>query len=276
MPFIPGTLDAVVTSPTGFGKGPKTFQDIVRKNNFMQRYVKYMQKNETMALEIYRDNKTTMDYSEVFYHFQFPSDSNPEVLYDVVLRFYTTDPAVRKDTTLRNYKIQVFSNSPGFAFQFAYVYYKNGLMIKEFEDHYSPMALNTPPEKSNPLKAVGYDYTVFFALYHLKINPAYLRKTAIQKFGEDLNKFDHKSIPTSDEVYERRSPHDIFGFNKIKKKAARFVNNVEKKVSGVLGFNTSSRKPKKASNTKKTVAKGARATRASKASNGHRKHRYFK
>jgi hypothetical protein len=256
-------LANVVMNPSAFG-GPDTFKNVIAKNKYIEKYNEYMKKNQTVAIEVYRDDNK-MD--EVYYHFQFPSDSNPEVIYDVVILFTSTN---KDDTseTIDRYHIKIFSNSPGFAFQYAYVYNKRDLLVPALVDRFSNAELNTPPDKSNPSKAVGYDYTVFFALYHLKLHPNHLRKAFIKQYGTNISRFNPEDIPTSREVFQRRSPAQLLSFGKIKKKSKSFVEHTKNKVFSALGISTTGGKKRASSarGARKAVkaSKGTRAKRSSK------------
>lgn len=262
-------LEDIVRDPSAFG-GPDTYRNIVSGNHLIEKYRDYMVKHTDLALEIYREGASKADIGDVFFHFQLQSDSNSDVIYDVVLRFWTDDPKVRMEDSIRNYHIQVFDNSPGFCFQYAYAYNKHKLLIEELKDHYSEMLLRTPAEKSNPNSAIGYDYTLFFALYHLKINPYYLSKSNISLYGTNLSRFNPDNIHTSKEVYEARTKTDLLSFNTIKRKS----HQIEKKLKDTWTKFVGGGK-QRAQGTKKPV-KSSRVQRAMKAQSASRKHRYFK
>lgn len=282
MPFVPPILENVVMDPSKFG-GPATFRGLVQRNHYVKRYQDYLRKNKTIVMNIYYD-KDDQQEKEVFYHFQFPSDANPQVIYDVVLRFYAPNSVVREEETLRNYKIQIFSNSPGFTFQFAYAYNKRKLLIEDLRNKFSPNVLEKEPQKTNPNNAIGYDYTVFFALYHLHINQDYLKKAAIAAYAGDIDKFEMDEIPTAATVYQRRSQKQLIDFDRIKKKAERFGDKVQKKIEKIVtpflpGTNRSNHQRKHGAlngNGGTKARKGTTTTKAQKASKAVRKHGYFK
>lgn len=271
MPKVEPTLQNVVMDPSVFG-GPKTFQNVVQKNKYLQKYNEYIRKHESLAMDTFRKNGPNRDYEEVYFHFQLPSDNNEDILYDVVLRFHSDDnEEVRTEKTIANYHIEIFSNSPGFTFQYAYAYNKRHLLVEAMAGHYPPMALNTPPNKSNPTFAIGYDYTVFFALYYLKTNPAYLDKENIALFGTDINRFNPQEIKTSNQVYEERNNNEMVSFHSLERKAKKIQKTFKKKVDQIFG------RKDKVKHQSGIKAKGARSTvKAKKASGGHHKRGFFK
>ena len=96
------TLDEFLREP--FGR-----QDLLDKiTDYESRYQIYL-----------RDNKIRLvAYTEVegsyYLHVTVPSESAKEesYRYDVVLRFFTTSDRIRKESSLRNYYVQFFSNKP--------------------------------------------------------------------------------------------------------------------------------------------------------------------
>lgn len=102
--------------------------------------------------------------SSYYYLIKIPSESSDgTVEYDVVIRFFPKDDAVMKEDNLRNYYIQFFSNSPGFTYKFAYVYNKEGYLIKDLYDKINSQFLTTPPKKTNKDQQLSYDKSIYFA-----------------------------------------------------------------------------------------------------------------
>lgn len=266
------TLFNVVMDPSVFG-GPRTYKNIVDKNQYLKKYNDFIHKNGQLVMDIYRSQSERHDWKEVIYHFQIPSESNPDVIYDTLIRFYTNDSAIAAQSSLANYNLQIFSNSPGFTFQYAYVYNKRKILYDRFAGLINPEALKTPPNKSNPSKAVGYDYTVFFSLYHLRLNNFYIRKDTILQYGKDISQLNPDDIPSSEETLHKRNPEQLISFNKIKRK----VNKVHKDITQKFtSLRNNTQKFLGITNKGKTkMAKAKKATHATKARSGRRKRGFF-
>lgn len=104
-----------------------------------------------------------------YIHIKIPSESqkNNNYEYDVVIRFFTDKPDILKQDTLINYYIQFFSNSPSFMYQFAYLYNKEGYLIKALYNKIDADYINTPPEKTNKEMKTSYDKSIYFACRYL-------------------------------------------------------------------------------------------------------------
>lgn len=85
-----------------------------------------------------------------------PSKTTPGVAYDVVLKLYTQEPKVTLDT-----KFQIYSNSPGFGYNFVYVFYRSGSLL--FPAKYPGSFIQTPPKMRNPYLSFGFDKHAFAA-----------------------------------------------------------------------------------------------------------------
>ena len=106
--------------------------------------------------------------SSYYYLVKVPSDSSEgDLNYDVVIRFFPPSLEIAKESHLRNYYIQFFSNSPGFMYTYAYVYNKEGFLITNLYDKLNDQFLNTPPKKMNRNKSLSYDKSIYFAVHYL-------------------------------------------------------------------------------------------------------------
>ena len=219
-------------------------------SKYIPKYNSYIARHKLIPFKMYRDHK---EHEEYLFHFQAESDKNPEVIYDIVIRFYTTEATVKQEPTLKNYKLQFFSNSPGFVFTYAYVYNKYGLLINDLIDKLDQTALANTPSKTNPRLGVGYDYSIFYCLRYLILNSFYLVKKEIDRKGLPLTQFDPNNIATSNAVLERRNPKDLVNFNKLKKTFLH-VTEKPKEVINKIGSKFGLVKPMKAKGA--TGAKG--------------------
>jgi len=89
---------------------------------------------------------------------QVPSEKN-NLTYDVVL-WVNTLVKITMETNIR-----VYSNSPFFAFNLAYVYYKQSSLL--FPQYYPSGFRTVPPKVRNPLEATGFDKHVYASLKYV-------------------------------------------------------------------------------------------------------------
>ena len=117
------TLETFMKNPSIVGRSEK-YKQIIEKNKLYQKFNKYMHDRAALPYTVYKDTRDDVWY----YHFNIESESDSEVIYDVVIEFSPDNKELSNETTLKNYLIRLFSNSPGFSFTYAYAYahYKIG------------------------------------------------------------------------------------------------------------------------------------------------------
>lgn len=133
-------------------------------------------------LNIFKDKDT------FFIHVQVPSEKVKGFSYDVVIRSETQKD--KKRVTINNNPIKVFSNSPSFLFQYAYICNQQGILIEELKDKVGELALTTPPKNKNPLEQFGFEKSVYFACMYIKYNELnYIKNLDINKRSGDMRKY---------------------------------------------------------------------------------------
>lgn len=86
--------------------------------------------------------------------------SKPSIFYDVVLEIKSTGKFTNED------EIKVFSNSPSFAFNFAYVFNQaNALLLTQ---KYGKEFKLIPPKTRNPFGLFGFDKSLFCGIQFIK------------------------------------------------------------------------------------------------------------
>ena len=226
---------SIMKDPSVLG-GPKTYSKIVLKNDLKSKYSNYIAKEKTIPFNVYYSD----DDKRFLYHFQIVSTSNPDVIYDVVFEFYTTDDHIANDYSLRHYNVRFFSNSPGFMFTYAYVYNKRKLLVPELVEKFDISVRDEEPTKNNPTLAVGFDYTIFYCMYFLYLNDFYIKKDDIKRRGKPIKKFDPNDISSSFDAFEARSNSDKSKFRKLKDEVSREIRNITHPVRKTVNKITSS------------------------------------
>lgn len=197
-------LSNFMRNPSIVGRSEK-YKSIIEKNNLIGKYNEYMASHPTLPYTVYLDKEKDL----WLYHFNIESSADPEVIYDVVVEFDVTnskeDKITRQEPNLNNYEIRLFSNSPGFTFTYAYAYNYYKLLIPSLAKKYPEKVLKEKPIKNNPDMAIGYDYTIFFALYFLHLNDYHLRKASALRRAKPISEFNTGVILTSDEAMEKRT-----------------------------------------------------------------------
>jgi hypothetical protein len=235
--------------------------DIQKVNSkYRDRYIKYIKEHGTIPLAVYT-RKRGNAVQEVYYHALIRSEGNDEVVYDVVIMLYATKMDMMLEPSFKNYFVKIFSNSPAFTFRYAYLYNKYKVLPDELEYKFSKMTLHNPPIKSNPKQYIGIDSTVFFTLSYLMEHQELLYRKGISEIVKDISKFDMTTVPTPDEVIERRTKQSLGGMKKLE----RTIKSIIRKPKNIL-FGGKSQGARKATGATKPVAarKAKKATKALK------------
>ena len=112
----------------------------------------------------FKDKKNNIFYILI----KIPSEVVPDFYYDVVLKFFAGADIEDAGRSLNRYNLQVFSNDPSFNFTYAYVFKKNGLIIKELEPKLAKLSRTTAPKETNPDEQIGYVKSLYFAYLYMK------------------------------------------------------------------------------------------------------------
>ena len=163
---------------------------------YEQRYKEYIAQNK-IRIEGY-----TQIEDSYYIHAKVPSESKSTTdnvyEYDVVIRFFTTEPDVKKQLSLRGYYIQFFSNSPGFMYRYAALYKKYGYLIDILYDKLDPEYKDVLPEKTNSNMNLSFDSTIYFTCKYLseyqfrllnKVGIIMQKKKSPEKFLADITDF---------------------------------------------------------------------------------------
>ena len=221
------TIFNIMKDPSILG-GPDKYRNIVQERGYKQKYNQFVATHVTIPFIPYY-----LDNDRFLFHFNVPSLSDERMSYDVVLEFYVKESKVKGDDSLVNYSMKFFSNSPGFTFNFAYVYNKYGLLIEELKDKFDGKVLQEPPTRNNPTSAIGFDYTMFFCMRFLYMNDFYLKKSDIKRRGKKLEEFSPDNVIDCYEALEKRQGESLNFITKMKRTAEKHLKNTGKTISNI-------------------------------------------
>ena len=137
------------------GKGNTAGNPAIIKANLIERYNKLKDKIE---VNVYKRNDMNF-----LYHVIIPSETERENNYDVVIEVYSDKPSI----TVKKWNFLLFSNSPGFAYTYAYAYNQYNMIIPELKSKLDKEFYSRPPYQRNPHEILMYNKTIFFAIYHI-------------------------------------------------------------------------------------------------------------
>ena len=138
-------------------------------------------KGQIVVLKAQDSNRGTTVYLSV------PSETKSNLKYDIVYWFNSEDK-INLDTPLK-----VYSNSPNFAYNFAYVFYQENSLL--FPEKYPRDIISQAPRIRNPYGLYGFDKHVYSGLkylYKLHLNDLILR-TQVRSVPPVVNFEDKKT-----------------------------------------------------------------------------------
>ena len=201
------TLPEFMASP--FGRG----QSLDNDTKYHQKYLEFI---NTQKITL----KAVTEIEGAWYYLiKIPSETNKDTIaYDVVIRFFADSKEVESESSLRNYKIQFFSNSPSFIFQYAYLYLKAGYGIELLYDKLDKTVKTTPPKNSNPNNIIMYDKSIYYACKYLstkrfevlgKRGPINLKKVRPNEFFSYISSFDNMQMEIAIANEERKLKREV-------------------------------------------------------------------
>lgn len=247
------TLEQFLSRP--FGK------EEAKSNDYEKKY-----KLLTATKRVYMEACTAVD-SSYLVHIKVGSESNAALWYDVVLMFFTADPAIKRDISFRRYYVKFFSNSPSFIYQYAVLYKQNGAMIDVLAEKMDQMYADKLPEKTNPSLRSSYDKSIYCACRFMvdhrvsafsKAGYIARRKKRPENFFEDIKTFE--DVKFTNELHnlekkaekqakaEAKNPENKEKKDQTQKQKARKGLTVAKKIKAVKA--TTTHKPAKSSSMK--------------------------
>ena len=202
-----------------------TPEDMSKNMEFANKYRTFVSQNKIRLIAI-------TEIEEAFYfHFQVPSESNDgKYNYDVVLRFYTDNPELKKTSSLRGYYVQFFSNCPSFMYQYAYIYKREGFLIEALYNKLDADYIDIPPKDENKANKKSYDKSIYYVCRYLNDK----KFSLLEKRGiNDLKKV------TNDQFFRNISDFravkmDQYILNE-EKKLAKTLQKDKEKTGGLLG-----------------------------------------
>lgn len=152
------TFKEWVTNPSGKGSAVMSTKQMYRDL--------YDKKLNLLVLKEGNDFKYTLykskDERAFYIHIKIPSEVVSKFYYDVVIMFYTINPAYAVGTTLNHYDMKVFSNSPDFMFTHAHAYLKQGLLFEDMSSKLPKESLRNVAKERNPKDEIGYIKSIYF------------------------------------------------------------------------------------------------------------------
>lgn len=120
-------------------------------------------KGNKIKMVAYKDKLKDIYY----FHLVIPSESERNNSYDVVFMFKDESKKHHHELSISNYDVNVFSNSPSFAYTFAYVYAKHGLLIDWLSYKLGKEFITEKPVIRNRFEVINYEKYVYFGARYI-------------------------------------------------------------------------------------------------------------
>lgn len=164
-----------------FLEAPFSRKEPLKDSTYKSKYAEYIRNNKIRIV-----NTCIIDKSW-YVHLKVQSESNNNIKYDVVIRFFENSN-IMNESTVKDYKVQFFSNSPSFIYNYAYLYKKHGYLIESLYNKMQKEFLDIPPKKENVV--ISYDKSIYFCVLYLSHNNfVRLRVSYLNKFKTSESNF---------------------------------------------------------------------------------------
>ena len=173
-----------------FGRGQATFDFSKKIKELKDKYFTSINKGILVSL-VYDKKHDIYDF-----FFKVPSEDNGKLLtdiyYDTIIEFIP-DPKNKQGclnaSGLKDYHINIYSNSPGFTFTFTYVIKHRYNAIPKCITYnlLSKVALQQAPVIKNQYQLMTMEKTTWWSLYHLDYNGFLNKEKALTLINKDKN-----------------------------------------------------------------------------------------
>lgn len=120
-------------------------------------------KGKLIKMKCYREPLRDVYY----FHLIIPSETDRDNTYDVVFRFYDSEKKHYKDLSISGFDVQMFTNTPSFAYTFAHTYKQNGLLIASLGKKLSRRMIQDPATVRNRFGIVNFDKYLYFGARYI-------------------------------------------------------------------------------------------------------------
>ena len=197
------TIGGYITNPNGKRSGNILNVSAIA-SNLNDRYNKL--NKEKMKMLIYSDDKSI--YIRTF----IPSEAY-DIRYDVIFQLPKNN-----EGNIKNCTFKVYSNSPAFAYNYAYLFNCQDLLISTLKNKYGKDILQKPPIQRNSYNIINLDKSLYFAIIFILEN-----YTTTNELLVDAKSYNKKVFDDVKDIDEK-----IFEYNRVKLKDKKDKERKEK------------------------------------------------
>ena len=156
------TIKEYVDNPMGKGDSALGVDRTVLKGILTEKYQRLVAKKKIKA-----NCYVSHGGKQYTVHLVIPSETERDNSYDVVFEFNDPKRSLKDEKSLKDYEVRVFANSPSFAYTFAYVYKKHGLLIEPLAKKLGKQFVKIAPEVRNRYQVVSFEKYIFFGAKYI-------------------------------------------------------------------------------------------------------------
>lgn len=191
------TMEKYLSNPTGIKNNTALNLPMI-KQGLDYRYDKLIKVHKRFKFTVYKK-----DDNVLLLHMKLPSETY-NIFYDVLIEMREVDTLIRHNT------FKLFSNSPSFVFNYAYVYNAKGMIIPELASKYGDKVLKHPPNITNYLRITSYEKSVYYTILYILMN--YEQNKELESKAKQYNEQELLELVSTPDVkiaeYQRKRKHE--------------------------------------------------------------------
>lgn len=235
------TLGKYIINPTN-NKGNLVLNLNSIRNDLNLRYDKLLEnKKKDFKLNVYEKK------DDLFVYIKEPSESY-NMTYDIVFQINKNNESIEKSP------LKVFSNSPSFAYTYAYVFNNNNLLIEDLKKKYSKEFFKRLPYQRNFYEIVSIEKSLFIAINYLLDN-----FDSIGTIIDKAVKYDSKVFNEIKTVEEKVKEYKKLQIKEREKRNKEKLENIEKRIKDLKNNSDKNKKTTTSDNHGKKI-KGTKSS----------------
>ena len=178
MKIEPFNISELIQNPAGKGSTAFASRELIR-TKVRENFYKIKDK---IKMEVFKYKNTYL------FKFKIPSESVDDFYYDAVLLLYPENGDIQNERTIRNYKIDMFSNMPSFVFTYLNTIYENDMIIDFMRSKLPKSAMKQEAELRNPTGSFGFEKSIYYSALYIYDNHDNLNKEYLDRISEKFDK----------------------------------------------------------------------------------------
>lgn len=200
------------------GKGDASVNVRMIREALSIKYDRYI-KNKKIEMKVYRQ-----PLKDIYWIWlTMPTETERDNSYDVVFTFTNPKSTDRTALGIGKFDVQMFANSPSFAYTYAYVYNENGLLIPSLSSKLGRAFISNPPKVRNRNEVILFDKYIYFGARYILDSKVLNRAVADIKSNKYDAKHFNSNIRTLNTIMEEYKDAE----DRLRRKKGKLKNDKE-------------------------------------------------